>query len=99
MQLRCVQLGHSYDVYPALTPLRGRHPGEGLIAGTAVDVSAHMHAAMPAVHNNKKRKQAASKQRKPAVRKVEALRTGFMFTHKGTLTDLAHALVLSCQQC
>jgi hypothetical protein len=50
-----VQLGHGMvDVYPALTPLLGPHPGGASIPGVTVEVDA-------SIQTSKKRKKAASR--------------------------------------
>ena len=72
-----VQLGHATsDVYPALTPLLGAHPGGGEIPGLSLDVDAAIKVSKEVMNS---RGSKWNKQRSGA-----AARPGFLFTHRGT---------------
>lgn len=76
-------LGHTVaPLFPALTPLRGPHPGAQQLAGLSLYQVA-MHCDRPQGRGQR--------------RKVAAMRRGMVFTHRGfsgpAVLDLSHHLV------
>jgi len=85
------KLGHTLGngIYPALTPLVGAHPGGSNLAGVS------MYSVKCSV------KQPGKKKKKKKVA-AEALRSGFLFTHKGysgpSVLDLSHHAVKAIER-
>lgn len=76
------EIGHKINkTYPALTPLKGLHPANTLIAGISLNVNLNIK------NENKK---------------INAERSGFLFTHKGfsgpSILDLSHYAVLAMEK-
>lgn len=77
-------LGHAlHEPYPALVPLTGPHPGGEPLPGVSVEVELKVAAANADGGGGKK--------------KAQAIRKGFLFTHRGysgpSVLDLSHHLV------
>ncbi|EIE23290.1 HI0933-like protein [Coccomyxa subellipsoidea C-169] len=83
-------LGHSLKpVYPALTPLKGRHPAGSQLAGLSLyDVDLQCSAAAAAAKGKKKGQRAQ--------------RSAFLFTHRGysgpSVLDLSHSVTRALER-
>ncbi|MFN8672403.1 MAG: aminoacetone oxidase family FAD-binding enzyme [Candidatus Sericytochromatia bacterium] len=82
------EIGHKINrLYPALTPLKGIHPNNEMLAGISLDVE--MNIKLPSEETKKNKKKQSN-------------RNGFLFTHKGfsgpSILDISHYSVLALEE-